>query len=121
MPDDTTFIWNIRQGVHWHDKEPMNGRELDASDIVWNYHRYLGMGDFTEDGPNAAVSAITWGLEIESVTATDKWTVEIKLAKPGYDFLGKMLRSYYSCALPPNRSRNTATPRTGRRWSAPGR
>ena len=95
MPDDTTFIWNIRQGVHWHDKEPMNGRELDAQDVVWNYHRYLGFGDFSEDGPNAAVGAITWGLEIESVTATDKWTVEIKLAKPGYDLLGKMLRSYF--------------------------
>ena len=100
MPDDTTFIWNIRQGVHWHDKEPMNGRELDAHDIVWNYHRYLGMGDFTEDGPNAAVGAITWGLEFESVTATDKWTVEIKLAKPGYDVLGKMLRSYYYVHAP---------------------
>ncbi len=100
MPDDTTFIWNIRQGVHWHDKEPMNGRQLDAHDIVWNYHRYLGMGDFTEDGPNAAVGAITWGLEIESVTATDKWTVEVKLAKPGFDLPGKMLRSYFYVHAP---------------------
>ena len=95
MPDDTTFIWHIRQGVHWHDKEPMNGRELDAHDIVWNYHRYLGFGDFSEDGPNAAVSAITMGAPIESVTATDKWTVEIKLAEPTYDMLGKMLRNYF--------------------------
>ena len=95
MPDDTTFIWHIRQGVYWHDKEPMNGRELDAHDIEWNYHRYLGLGDFSEDGPNAAVRGITWGATIESVTATDKWTVEIKLAEPTYDFLGKMLRSYF--------------------------
>ena len=26
-----------------------------------------------EDGPNAAVGAIAWGLDIESVTATDDW------------------------------------------------
>ena len=25
-PDDTTIVLNIRQGVHWHDKPPMNGR-----------------------------------------------------------------------------------------------
>ena len=100
MPDDTTFIWHIRQGVHWHDKEPMNGRELDAHDIVWNYHRYLGFGDFSEDGPNAAVHLINMGAPIESVTATDKWTVEIKLAKPTYDMLGKMLRSYFYVHAP---------------------
>ena len=28
QPDDTTIVINVRQGVHWHDKEPMNGREL---------------------------------------------------------------------------------------------
>ena len=26
-PDDTTIIFNIRQGVNWHDKAPMHGRE----------------------------------------------------------------------------------------------
>ena len=27
-PDTTTAVFNIRRGVHWHDKAPMNGREL---------------------------------------------------------------------------------------------
>ena len=100
MPDDTTFIWNIRQGVHWHDKAPVNGREFDASDVEWNYHRYLGLGDFTEDGPNAAVVGIAWGIEIESVTATDKWTVVIKLKEPKLDVLGKMLNNYFFVHAP---------------------
>ena len=26
-------------GVHWHDKPPMNGRELTADDFVYNFHR----------------------------------------------------------------------------------
>ena len=26
----------------------MNGRELTADDVVFNFHRYLGLGDFTE-------------------------------------------------------------------------
>ena len=95
MPDDTTFIFNIRQGVHWDNKAPVNGREFDAYDVEWNYHRFLGLGDFTEDGPSAGKGGVTMGAEIVSVTATDKWTVEIKLAKPTLDVLGKMLNNYF--------------------------
>ena len=43
-PDPNTYIFHIRQGVHWHDKAPMNGRELTAEDVVFNYHRVTGMG-----------------------------------------------------------------------------
>ena len=84
MPDATTFIFHIRQGVYWHDKAPMNGRQFDADDVVYNWHRYLGQGDFTEEGPSP-LGYITQGLEESSVTATDKWTVEFKLAKPKPD------------------------------------
>ena len=73
----------------------MNGREFDAHDVEWNFHRYLGLGDFTEDGPSAGKGGVTMGAEIVSVTATDKWTVEIKLAKPTLDVLGKMLNNYF--------------------------
>ena len=100
MPDDTTFIWNIRKGVYWDDKAPVNGREFDAYDVEWNYHRYFGLGDFTEDGPNAGVLAVHWGVEIESVTATDKWTVVIKLTKPQLDVLGNMLNGYWLAHAP---------------------
>ena len=30
-PDAATYVFNIRQGVHWHDKAPMNGRELNCA------------------------------------------------------------------------------------------
>ena len=95
MPDDTTFIWNIRQGVYWDNKAPVNGREFDAYDVEWNYHRYLGMGDFTEDGPSPKLGEVTAGLEIESVTATDKWTVVVKLTKPNLLALQNMLINYW--------------------------
>ena len=69
-PDDSTIVLNIRKGVHWHDKPPMNGRELTADDLVFNYHRMLGLGSgFTEP------SVAAWNLGaigIESVTASDK-------------------------------------------------
>ena len=94
QPDDTTFIWNIRQGVNWDNKAPVNGREFDADDVVWNYHRYFGLGDFAEVGPSPQSGGIIQGVEIESVRATDKWTVEIK-HKPGPGVLGSMLHNTF--------------------------
>ena len=77
-PDDTTFIFHIRKGVHWHNKPPMNGRELTADDVVYNYHRMTGLGSgFTEPSP-------TWTANlylVESITATDKYTVVFKQTK----------------------------------------
>ena len=42
--DGRTITFHIRQGVNWQNKAPMNGRELTAYDIEYNYHRYLGSG-----------------------------------------------------------------------------
>ena len=74
LPDPFTWIFKIRQGVYWHDKAPMNGREFDAYDVEYHWHRMLGLGSgFTEP------SAFTAGDNvIESVTATDRWTVVFK-------------------------------------------
>ena len=49
--DPTTIILNIREGVNWQDKAPMNSRELIASDYVFSLHRMMGMGEFAEAGP----------------------------------------------------------------------
>ena len=73
-PDPFTWIFHIRKGVYWHDKPPMNGRELDAYDVEYTWHRMYGLGSgYTEPSVWAGSSDV-----IESVTATDKWTVVIK-------------------------------------------
>ena len=99
MPDDKTFVFNIRQGVHWHDKAPMNGRELTAEDIEYNYHRYLGLGSgFTEPGPSAGrLGGMPW----ESITATDKWTVVFKLKEPHMWALQDILWNESTWMYPP--------------------
>jgi ABC-type transport system substrate-binding protein len=54
QPDPLTYIIKVRQGVHWHDKAPMNGRELTAQDVEYNFHRMVGIGSgFTEKSPKA--------------------------------------------------------------------
>ena len=77
QPDPLTYVVKVRQGVHWHDKPPMNGRELTADDVVYNFHRITGTGSgFTEPSEWAT----DWkGLQVESIEATDQWTVVVKL------------------------------------------
>ena len=89
-PDGLTYTFPIRKGVYWHNKAPMNGRELDAYDVEWNYHRYAGLGDFTEDGPGVRWSS-GFAPMLESVTATDKWTVVFKLKKPNLGALEQIM------------------------------
>ena len=96
-PDDTTIIVKVRPGVYWHDKPPMNGRELTASDIEFNYHRLLGLGSgFSEPTP------FSWTLPaVTSVTATDKSTVVFKLTRPDLFGVRKAFDTWDTWIYPP--------------------
>src|SRR6266446_206045 len=39
--DDTTYVFYLRKGVKWHNKPPLNGRELVAEDVKFPYDRFL--------------------------------------------------------------------------------
>ena len=84
QPDPLTIILNIRQGVHWHNKAPMNGRELTASDIEYNLHRVYGIGSgwTAENKPPVLYGDAFTNLPVESVRTTDKYTVVVKLKEP---------------------------------------
>ena len=99
QPDSLTYIVKVRQGVRWHDKPPMNGRELTAQDIEYNFHRILGLGSgFTE----RSEFATSWrDVQVESVTATDKWTVVFKLKEPHLFALVAMLDGNMARIYPP--------------------
>ena len=102
-PDGLTYTFHIRKGVHWHDKPPMNGRELTAKDIEYNFHRMLGFGEFTEAGACTFGQCVDLLLSIpwESVTATDDWTVVMKLKEPFLAALRYMLVDYFVYIMPP--------------------
>jgi peptide/nickel transport system substrate-binding protein len=77
--DPTTWTLNIRKGIYWQDKPPVNGREFTAEDIQYNYDRLLGTGSgFTE--PNQFYGGMF--TVIERVVATEKYKVQIKLKEP---------------------------------------
>ena len=101
-PDGLTYTFHIRPGVHWHNKAPMNGRELTAEDVEYNFHRMLGMGKFADAGPNAWGGASDFvNIPWESVTTTDKYTMVVKLTKPYLSALGLMLIGRVNYIMPP--------------------
>ena len=80
----------------------MNGREFTADDVVFNFHRYLGLGDFTEAGPSTYGGAASFiSIPFESVTATDKRTVVMKLKEPSLTALELILNDRAVAILPP--------------------
>ncbi len=98
-PDPLTYIFHIRQGVRWHKKAPMNSRELTAQDVEYNYHRLTGTGSgFTK--PPVHFSLLD-KLEYESIRATDKYTVVIKLKKPRLDALRVLVEDPFAWISPP--------------------
>ena len=99
QPDPLTYIFNIRKGVNWHDKAPMNGREFTADDIEYNFHRLLGTGSgFTEPIPYGGTFG---GMKFESVTATDRYTVVFKMKEQNLGALYAIMDNYSSWIYPP--------------------
>src|SRR5215471_11696578 len=72
-PDDTTYIFHLRQGVKWHNKPPVNGRELVAEDVKFSFDRFL-----TVEG-----NAERWLLDaVERGEVVDRYTVQCLLKEP---------------------------------------
>ena len=76
-PDEETIVFHIRKGVHWQDRPPLNGRELTADDVVYTLNR-----QFFADVPSGQGTVEPTARFIESIEATDKYTVVIK--SPAY-------------------------------------
>ena len=97
--DGLTYTFNIREGVNWHDKAPMNGREMTAQDVEYNYHRITGTGSgFTEPTPEQHSLP---ALSFESITATDKGTLVIKLKEPYFGALEILTDDVHLLIFPP--------------------
>jgi peptide/nickel transport system substrate-binding protein len=71
--DDTTYVFHLRQGVRWHNKPPVNGRELVAEDVKFTFDRFL-----TEKG-----STNRYLLDaVDRVEVVDRYTVKFLLKEP---------------------------------------
>jgi peptide/nickel transport system substrate-binding protein len=72
-PDDTTYVFHLRRGVRWHNKPPVNGRELSAEDVKFTYDRFL-----TEKG-----NPLRFMLDsVDRIEVMDRYTVRFRLKEP---------------------------------------
>jgi peptide/nickel transport system substrate-binding protein len=72
-PDDLTYVFHLRRGVTWHNKPPLNGRELVADDVKFTFDRFL----------NEKANVLRDQLEpVERIEVVDRYTVKFLLKEP---------------------------------------
>jgi peptide/nickel transport system substrate-binding protein len=89
QPNETTYLFKLRRGVRWHNKPPVNGRELTADDVKYSLERFM-----TVKGNSNAYMLKS----VDKVEATDKYTVKITTKEP-FAWLLDMLASPMAVAI----------------------
>ena len=92
VADDKTIIFKIRQGIMWHEVPGvMASREFTAEDVAYTWTR-----NKSAEGAWAHVVGT-----IDTVTATDKYTVEFKLKQWMPDWINKIGDADYATRVYP--------------------
>ena len=71
QPDDLTYVFNMRKGVHFQNLPPVNGREVVAEDVVYSFNR------ITSVAPQPF-----WKNYVKTMSAPDPYTFRLDIAKP---------------------------------------
>ncbi len=95
--DGTTYTFHLVEGVTFHD-----GTTFDAEDVVFSFERAMA-----EDSVNPSKGIFA---PIESVTAVDPLTVEIKLSAPDAFFLFNMGQGDSAIVAPESADNNGTAP-----------
>jgi peptide/nickel transport system substrate-binding protein len=82
-PDLTTIIYHIRKGVKFHNKPPVNGREVTADDVVWN----VKMQFDTPTAWQAIAYPKSTGLQPTAIEALDRYTVKVTTPEQSRDIM----------------------------------
>ncbi|HEX2437175.1 MAG TPA: ABC transporter substrate-binding protein [Methylomirabilota bacterium] len=89
QPSDTTYVFKLRRGVKFHNKPPVNGREVTAEDVVFSVNHFLTV----KGNANAYMLK-----SVDKVEAVDKYTVKFTLKEPFVWFLD-MLSNPHAVAI----------------------
>ncbi len=94
MPERGKMVFHIRKGVYWHDKPPVNGRELTAEDIVFSLQRVCSepRSYIKTNYPTLAATS--------TFTAPDKWTVVIESPPEEYANAVTLFPDFVSVVAP---------------------
>jgi peptide/nickel transport system substrate-binding protein len=97
-PGDTTYVFNIRQGVTFHDGDPLN-----AEAVVANFERWNTMPDELQ-GTAYYIGGVFGGFGensiIQSAEATGEYEVTVTLREPKADFIQGIALTPFSIVSP---------------------
>lgn len=79
-PDPLTYVFTLRPDVKFHNLPPVNGRNLNADDVVYSFNRYSSIS------PNKANLGMVASVE----ASADKTQVTFKLKQPFGLFLNRI-------------------------------
>lgn len=91
QPDDVTYLFKLYEGVRWHDKPPVNGRELVADDVKYSLERFLTV----PGNPRREILTV-----IDKIDVVNKYTVKVTLKRPYVWFLDQLGYSNYPAIVP---------------------
>jgi peptide/nickel transport system substrate-binding protein len=87
--DGTVYTFHLRKGVRFHNKPPVNGRELVADDVKYSLERFM------------AKSGFRGRLDpVQAIEALDRHTVRVTLKEPYAPFLNHLANPSF-CAIVP--------------------
>ncbi len=89
QPSETSYVFKLRKGVRWHQKPPVNGRELTADDVVFSVDHFRSV----KGNANAYMLK-----SLDRVEALDRSTVRFTLKEPFAWFLD-MLANPHAVAI----------------------
>jgi peptide/nickel transport system substrate-binding protein len=85
----TTLVFTLRKGVKFHNKPPVNGREVTAEDVKYSLERFMAKSGFRSR------------LEpVQGIEAVDRYTVRITLKEPFAPLLNHLANATYTAILP---------------------
>jgi peptide/nickel transport system substrate-binding protein len=87
-PEPGILRWTIRQGIYFHDKPPVNGREMTAHDVIASIERLFTI-------PTSYLQ-MTYpvGKRPISYTAVDDWTVELEVPEDNWGALRNVISDF---------------------------
>jgi len=87
--DGKVYTFALRKGVRFHNKPPVNGREVTAEDVKYSLERFMAKSGFAmRFEPVSAIDAV------------DRHTVRITLKEPYAPFLNHLASPSFCAILP---------------------
>src|SRR5713226_1630003 len=87
--DGKVYTFNLRKGVRFHNKPPVNGREVVAEDVKYSLERFMAKSGFRDRFA-----------PVQAIDVADRHTVKITLKEPYAPFLNHLANPSFCAILP---------------------